>query len=102
MPRRSGAGYSAGSPAVRGSSVCRMHGAGGGAPRGNRNALKHGDFTAETLAVKKQVHALARPGRKRSYNRYPPNCDAALAAFAISRERLSLACGFHSRKRPTQ
>ena len=27
-------------PAVRGSSVCRMHGAGGGAPKGNRNALK--------------------------------------------------------------
>jgi hypothetical protein len=27
------------SPAVRGYSVCRMHGAGGGAPRGNRNAL---------------------------------------------------------------
>jgi uncharacterized protein YjcR len=47
-----------------GSSVCRMHGAGGGAPRGNRNALKHGDFTAETLAVKKQVHALARMARE--------------------------------------
>ncbi len=30
-------------------SVCRMHGAGGGAPKGNGNALKHGDFTAETL-----------------------------------------------------
>jgi hypothetical protein len=26
-------------------------GAGGGAPKGNRNALKHGDFTAETLAL---------------------------------------------------
>jgi uncharacterized protein YjcR len=51
-------------PAVRGSSVCRMHGAGGGAPRGNRNALKHGDFTAESLAVKKQVHALARMARE--------------------------------------
>ena len=25
-----------------GSSVCRMHGTGGGAPRGNQNALKHG------------------------------------------------------------
>jgi hypothetical protein len=30
------------SPAVKGHSVCRMHGAGGGAPKGNRNALKHG------------------------------------------------------------
>jgi uncharacterized protein YjcR len=52
------------SPAVRGHKVCRMHGAGGGAPRGNRNALKHGDFTAESLAVKKQVHALARMARE--------------------------------------
>jgi uncharacterized protein YjcR len=51
-------------PAVRGSSVCRMHGAGGGAPQGNRNALKHGDFTAETLALKKQISALARMARK--------------------------------------
>jgi uncharacterized protein YjcR len=41
-----------------------MHGAAGGAPKGNRNALKHGDFTAETLAVKKQVHALARMARE--------------------------------------
>ena len=32
-----------------GYSVCRMHGAGGGAPKGNRNALKHGEFAAETL-----------------------------------------------------
>ena len=40
-------------PAVRGSSVCRMHGAGGGAPKGNRNALKHGGFTAEGLALKR-------------------------------------------------
>ena len=52
------------SPAVRGHNVCRMHGAGGGAPAGNRNALKHGDFRAESLAVKKQVHALARMARE--------------------------------------
>ena len=51
-------------PAVRESSVCRMHGAGGGAPRGNRNALKHGDFTAETLALKRQISALARMARE--------------------------------------
>ena len=36
------------SPAVRGSARCRMHGGkGSGAPRGNRNAWKHGAFTAE-------------------------------------------------------
>jgi uncharacterized protein YjcR len=50
-------------PAVQGSSVCRMHGAGGGAPKGNKNALKHGECSAESLAVKKQVHALARMAR---------------------------------------
>ena len=27
-----------------------MHGAGGGAPKRNKNALKHGEFTAEALA----------------------------------------------------
>ena len=52
------------SPAVRGSSVCRMHGAGGGARRGNRNALKHGLYTAETLALKRQISALARMARE--------------------------------------
>ena len=52
------------SPAVRGHSVCRMHGAGGGAPRGNRNALKHGGFTAEGLALKRQISALARMARE--------------------------------------
>jgi uncharacterized protein YjcR len=41
-----------------------MHGAGGGAPRGNRNALKHGDFTAEALAMKKQINALSRMARE--------------------------------------
>ena len=51
-------------PAVRGSKVCRMHGAAGGAPKGNRNALKHGDFTAETLALKRQISALARMARE--------------------------------------
>jgi uncharacterized protein YjcR len=47
-------------PAVRGSSVCRMHGAGGGAPKGNRNALKHGLFTAEAIAARRLVAALTK------------------------------------------
>jgi uncharacterized protein YjcR len=50
-------------PAVRGSSVCRMHGAGGGPPRGNRNALKHGEFTTGATALKKEIAALARMAR---------------------------------------
>jgi hypothetical protein len=41
-----------------------MHGTGGGAPKGNRNALKHGNFTAEGLALKRQISALARMARE--------------------------------------
>ena len=51
-------------PAVRGSKVCRMHGAAGGAPKGNRNAMKHGARSAETLALRKEVQALARMARE--------------------------------------
>jgi uncharacterized protein YjcR len=51
-------------PAVKGYAVCRMHGAGGGAPKGNRNALKHGGFTAETFALKREIQALARLARE--------------------------------------
>ena len=50
------------SPAVKGKSRCRMHGGapGSGAPRGNKNALKHGQYTREALAVYRQVRALIR------------------------------------------
>ena len=48
------------SPAVQGYNVCRMHGVGGGAPKGNRNAWKHGEYAAETLVLKKKISALAR------------------------------------------
>jgi uncharacterized protein YjcR len=41
-----------------------MHGAGGGAPRGNRNALKHGECSGETRALKREIHALARMARE--------------------------------------
>ena len=51
-------------PAVRGYAVCRMHGAGGAAPRGNRNAWKHGAHSAEALALKKQINTLARTARE--------------------------------------
>jgi hypothetical protein len=48
-------------PAVRGLPDAR---AAGGAPRGNRNALKHGGFTAETVALKSKIQALARMARE--------------------------------------
>jgi hypothetical protein len=59
-PNRSGAGYGAARRRFGG----LMHGAAGGAPRGNRNALKHGSFTAETLALKRESTALARIARE--------------------------------------
>jgi uncharacterized protein YjcR len=41
-----------------------MHGAAGGAPKGNRNAYRHGLYTAETLALKREIQALARMARE--------------------------------------
>jgi uncharacterized protein YjcR len=49
---------------MRGCSVCRMHGAHGGAPKGNRNALKRGNYTAEAMAFKKDILALVRVARE--------------------------------------
>jgi hypothetical protein len=37
-----------------------MHGAGGGAPRGNRNALKHGGYTAEAIKTRRAIAALTK------------------------------------------
>src|ERR1700722_5844767 len=51
-------------PAVQGSSVCRMHGAGGGAPKGNKNALKHGDFTAEATETPRAIASLTQQARE--------------------------------------
>jgi uncharacterized protein YjcR len=40
-----------------------MHGAGDGAPKGNKNALRHGRYTAEALAVRQAITALLRENR---------------------------------------
>jgi hypothetical protein len=43
---------------------CRLHGGlSPGAPKGNRNALKHGRYTAEALASRREVAALIRTMR---------------------------------------
>jgi hypothetical protein len=43
---------------------CRLHGGlSPGAPKGNRNALKHGRYTAEALARRSEVAALIRAMR---------------------------------------
>jgi uncharacterized protein YjcR len=43
-----------------------MHGGapGSGAPRGNKNALKHGLYTRETLAERQKIRDLMRQSRK--------------------------------------
>ena len=45
------------SPAVRGRKRCRMHGGAprSGAPTANQNARKHGLFTADAIAERRQV-----------------------------------------------
>jgi uncharacterized protein YjcR len=41
-----------------------MHGAGGGAPNGNKNALKHGSFTAEAIEARRMVASLTKQTRE--------------------------------------
>jgi hypothetical protein len=52
------------SPAVSGWGVCRMHGAGGGAPKGKENGnCRHGDRTAEAMATRCAIGELLRQSR---------------------------------------
>ena len=48
------------SPVVRGRRRCRMHGgaSGSGAPVGNRNALRHGRYTAQAIADRQVIREL--------------------------------------------
>ena len=54
------------SPAVHGRKRCRMHGGapGSGAPRANRNARKHGLFTRDAIAKRRQIRAVLDEARK--------------------------------------
>jgi hypothetical protein len=52
-------------PAVNGWTVCRFHGAGGGAPKGKANgSYKHGLYTQEAEAVRRWVSNLLRQSRE--------------------------------------
>jgi hypothetical protein len=50
---------------VAGKRRCRMHGGapGSGAPRGNRNAMKHGQYTGEAIEYRRQLRDLLRQSR---------------------------------------
>jgi uncharacterized protein YjcR len=54
------------SPAVSGRKRCRMHGGaqGSGAPRANQNARKHGLFTRDAIAERRQIQALLGEARR--------------------------------------
>ncbi|MES2194559.1 MAG: hypothetical protein V4517_09090 [Pseudomonadota bacterium] len=51
---------------MRSKKRCRKHGGapGSGAPKGNRNARRHGLFTAEAIAERKQIGELLGDVRK--------------------------------------
>jgi hypothetical protein len=52
-------------PAVRGWTVCRFHGARGGAPKGKANgSYKHGLYTQEAHAERRFVSELVRESGK--------------------------------------
>ena len=54
------------SPAVSGRKRCRMHGGtpGSGAPKANRNARKHGRFSRDAIAERRQIQALLGDARR--------------------------------------
>jgi hypothetical protein len=54
------------SPAVHGRNRCRMHGGapGSGAPKNNKNALKHGLYTKEAIEKRKRLQELLGHSRK--------------------------------------
>jgi glucans biosynthesis protein len=49
------------SPAISGKSRCRMHGGkGSGAPKGNRNAVRHGVYTKDVFEREVRVRGLCQ------------------------------------------
>ncbi len=43
---------------------CRMHGGKAGAPRGNKNALKHGHYTAQAIKNRRFLNKLLRESKE--------------------------------------
>ena len=63
---RTRSGRPCSSPAVKGKPRCRMHGGsrGSGAPKGTRNgSYKHGAFTCEAIAERRELRDLVRDVR---------------------------------------
>ena len=49
---------------MTGKAVCRMHGARAGAPIGNRNARKHGLYTAGAIDERRLISELIKRSRQ--------------------------------------
>ena len=57
-------GKRCGNPAMKGKKVCYLHGGKSkGAPIGNRNALKHGNFTAEAFKRRYYLRMLLKQSK---------------------------------------
>ena len=54
------------SPAVHGKKRCRMHGGapGSGTPKANQNARKHGLFSSDAIAERRQIQELLGEARR--------------------------------------
>ncbi len=63
---RARAGTHCRAPAVRAKRRCRLHGGaeGSGAQPGNKNAFKHGFYSAQTEAERRRLRALMKAWRK--------------------------------------
>ena len=58
-------GKRCGNPAMKGKKVCYLHGGKSkGAPIGNRNALKHGNFTAEAFERRYYLRMLLKQSKE--------------------------------------
>ena len=44
--------------------MCRMHGAAGGAPKGNKNAWRHGNYSSEAIETRRMVAMLTKQVRE--------------------------------------
>ena len=53
-----------GNAAERGKIRCRFHGARAGAPKGNQNSLKHGQYTAAAIDARRELSDLVRMVRR--------------------------------------
>jgi hypothetical protein len=52
-------------PAVKGRNVCHIHGGRSpGAPKGNTRALKHGHYSKDAIAARRQIAELLKSARR--------------------------------------